>query len=228
MSEGMSWWVFLAFIGKNDQTGGSYLPRCVRRGRKRRSKASSSSSRWNVYETANFGRESVRTDVAPAEKWPSRSESARRERDESSAPRVRHGFLQPSPLTLTSFVETFAVAATRARLRNGPARIEEIPQDCTRDASEFNGTRWADEAIRFIWHRRRTIPWNSPSRLLSRLLFTGLYSVVERFYINNLQETQGNTVRSHKVTSWSASGVHTQHTHTTSKDCLRTVFRDSV
>lgn len=135
-----SWWVFFALIGKKDQTGGSYLPRCVvRRGRKRRSKASSSSSRWNVFEVANFGRERpYRCCACRKLAEPIRVCS---EREESSAPRVRHGFLQPSPLTLTSFMETFAVAATRARLRNGPARIEEIPQDCTRDASEFNGTR---------------------------------------------------------------------------------------
>lgn len=51
------WLMSLALIGREDQTGGSYLPRCVRRGRKRRSKASSSSSRWNVCETAKFRRE---------------------------------------------------------------------------------------------------------------------------------------------------------------------------
>lgn len=152
---------------------------------------------------------SVRTDVAPAENWPSRSECARREK--SSAPRVRHGFLQPSPLTLTSFMETFAVAATRARLRNGPARIEEIPQDCTRDASEFNGTRKADEAFWFIWHRRRTIPWNSPSRPFPGCCLRGFLQ-----WWNSFTST---TCRKHRETqSGAIRWPHDQHlasTHNT-------------
>lgn len=102
----------LASIDNRNQTGGSYLSRSVRRGRKRRSKVSASC--WNVSETADFDR-SVCTDVAFGAlrllKTVAETIKVSYERGESSAPRVRHGFLKSSPLTLTSFMETFAIAA---------------------------------------------------------------------------------------------------------------------
>lgn len=110
-------------INNRNQTQASYLSRYVRRDRKRRSKVPVSS--WNLSNTAGFD-QIERTDLACgallllAEVAETLKVSS--EREESSALRVRHGFLKSSRWEWSHFDILHGnfcwCCAMRARLRN--------------------------------------------------------------------------------------------------------------
>lgn len=205
-------------------TGASYLSRYVRRSRKRQSKEPASS--WNLSKTAvwtNYGYRSCVWGAASVRKTVDETVKVSFKREKSSTLRVRHGCLHThTEVTLTSFVETFLVAAQLelvcatapynwefGRLYHifVPSLTADELQDktfCFIEANEQND-------LGFDFH---TFP---------RILFIGLSSVIEWCYIHNLKETQGKTAWNVNLSSWSASGVHSFYitVHTTPKNCLR-------
>lgn len=118
----------LAFIDNRNQTGGSYLSRYGRRGRKRRWKGSASC--WNLSEIANFVR-TVCTDVAFGElrllKTVAETTKSqlweRRELSPPSASRFPQVFTADFDILYGNFC---SCCAMRARLRNGALELRKL------------------------------------------------------------------------------------------------------
>lgn len=196
----------LPSINNSNQTGDSYLSRYVRRGRKRRSKESASC--WNLSETANLDR-TVR--LLRVLKTGAETIKVSFEIEESSAPeQVRHGFLSLHHFDILNGNFCSCCAMT-ARLRNGALELRKFQKIVPKMMY-----------LSLVAQMSCGVSVQSNREENDARFSLKAFSRVEQFHPQPAGNTR-KTVRSHKAASWSASGVHTQTTLTTLKDCLRTV-----